>query len=132
MRKIEFYQTELGAKVLFKRKRVLSSAKGRNNMKFKKNSGSSREVGSKQSPLKKASMLPIRKALFFKNEWVLVFLKLRTKYIIYLCGSERRIFQKRLVAKLIAEISSENAGMFSSVNNFKKLCRKPKVSVHCC
>lgn len=82
MRKIEFYQTELGAKVLFERKRVLSSAKGRNTMKFKKKICSLREVGSKQSPLKKASMLLISKYFFFKNEWVLVFLKLRTYHII--------------------------------------------------
>lgn len=81
MQKIEFYQTELGAKVLFKRKRVLSSAKGRNTMKFKKKIISPGEVGSKQSPLKKASMLPIRQIIFFKNEWVLVFLKLRTCYM---------------------------------------------------
>lgn len=78
MLKIEFYQTELGAKVLFKRRRVLSSAKGRNNMKFKKKISSTGEVGSKQSPLKKASMLSTSKIFFFKNEWVLVFLKLRT------------------------------------------------------
>ena len=96
MRKIEFYQTELGAKVLFKRRRVLSSAKDRNDMKFKKLINSNEEVGSKQSPLKKASMLPIRKALIFKNEWVLVFLKLRTKYIRYLCGSERRIVSEKV------------------------------------
>lgn len=83
MLKIEFYQTELGAKVLFKRRRVLFSAKGRNNMKFKKNITSSREVGSKQLPLKKASMLPSRKLLFFKNEWVLVFLKLKTYGVTY-------------------------------------------------
>ena len=66
MQKIEFYQTELGAKVLFKRKRVLSSAKDRNNMKFKKIINFNRGVGSKQSPLKKASMLPINKILILK------------------------------------------------------------------
>lgn len=80
MLKIEFYQTELGAKVLFKRRRVLSSAKGRNPMKYKKKVSSYGKVGSKQSPLKKASMLPIRKFIFFKNEWILVCLKLRTSF----------------------------------------------------
>ena len=45
--------------------------------------------------------------------------------------AERRIFLLRLIVRLIEEISSENAGMFSSVNNFRKLCRKPKGSEHC-
>lgn len=47
-------------------------------MKFKKKRSFSREVGLKQPPLKKASKLPIKKDFFFKNEWNLVFLKLRT------------------------------------------------------
>ena len=45
-----------------------------------------------------------------------------------LYGSERRIFLQRECASLPEKTSSENAGMFSSVNNFIKLCRKPKVS----
>ena len=37
--------------------------------------------------------------------------------------------RRRLFVKIVGEISSDYAGMNSSVNNSIKLCRKPKVSM---
>lgn len=42
--------------------------------------------------------------------------------------AKRRVNLKRKIIKSFEEICCENADMLSSVNNFLKLYRKPKVS----